>query len=288
MLLLEGDQRRQLLQDENLFLEHAYWAYPQSLESHAILIWWTETSDVFISWKRIFKPLTVAEQTLAEQSILLNKQGIAINYGMAAFDVRRRQKERDTGLSGRYISCHYLPVLLWGLVTSQRALPRLCYFWRPCENCSCQLPVLQAAEMAGNLWGNNQAQRQQLWGARDKEKEKKGRGEERRKNGSWTEVLLMTLPFCSPKLWACSWEGVMCQGKLLCVRNIQIQSHHRFHFSLFQYFQENKKKGLLLTIAVFHSRGGWLSSCSCFSLLSILPRNCYCVWWLLACTVFDT
>lgn len=46
---------------------------------------------------------------------------------MAAFDVRRRQKERDTGLSGRYISCRYLPGLALRLsdVTESVAVPVL-------------------------------------------------------------------------------------------------------------------------------------------------------------------
>lgn len=215
MLLLEGDQRRQLLQDENLFLEHAYWAYPQSLESHAILIWWTETSDVFISWKRIFKPLTVAEQTLAEQSVLLNKQGIAINYGMAAFDVRRRQKERDTGLSGRYISCHYLPGLALGLsyVTESVAAPVLFLeaMWKLLMSVTCIASSWDGREPVGKQSSSETAV---MRGERQR-KRKKGEGRRKKKKRQLNWGFVDDFTILLPEALSLQLRGRYVLGKII-------------------------------------------------------------------------
>lgn len=141
---------------------------------------------------------------------------------------------------------------------SQRALPRLCYFfwghvktahvsYLYCEQLRCQGACGETIKSKDRSYARGETQR-----------ERKGEG----RFGSSTEVLLMTLPFCSQKLWACTWERVMCQGKLLCVKNLQLQSHHRFHFSIFLIFSgvffflmafvKRKKKA-------FHSGGSWRS-----------------------------
>lgn len=203
---------------------------------------------------------------------------------MAAFDVRRRQKERDSGLSGHYISCHYLPGLALGLsyVTESIAAPVLFLeaMWKLLMSVTCTVSSWDGKGPAGKTTKSKDSSYESFETKREKSGEEIGK-----KSGSSTEVSLMTLPFCSQKLWACTWERVMCQEKLLCVRNVQIQSHHRFHFSLIlilsgaflNAFVKKEEKSLLLTIATFHSEGNWLSAVP-VSLVCFLTRYCNCMW----------
>lgn len=127
---------------------------------------------------------------------------------MAVFDVRRRQKDRDTGLSGRYISCHYLPVLALGLtyVTESVAMPVLFLetMWKLLMSVTCTVSSWDGREPAGI---QSRAKTGVMRGERQRERKKRAEG---KKTPSSTEVSLMTLTLCSQKLWACTWKRELC------------------------------------------------------------------------------